>query len=297
VVRRRRFRAWWPSAALLGSLLAAASALATPHLPDDTYKALPCRPTIACTADLVPPGALEIELGYQARRLAVPLRGGAPPGGEPAAFDHFYQHATPLLLKLTVFEWLQAQVGTSGPVLARGRASYIDDLVTGFKFHLWDQGRIAPSVAFSVTAGLPVWPRVHGFIPSYDVLTTLYITRDLGPVHADLNGGLNVWDVTSPRPQGYVALALSTDLPWHLTPMLEGYYFSSAVPVTLPDAGVLMAMAYAVKPWLVVDAGGDVGLVRSTRSFTLFVGMTVIAVDFWETAREAKEKALRTRGH
>jgi hypothetical protein len=68
------------------------------HWPGDEDHALPCRPTIACTADFIPPGGVEVELGYLLRRLA----GGV------------LQHSTPVLVKLTLAEWVQLQVATNG---------------------------------------------------------------------------------------------------------------------------------------------------------------------------------------
>src|SRR5271170_5712730 len=37
--------------------------------PEDDARSLPCRPTIACTADLVSPGLFELETGMLFRRL------------------------------------------------------------------------------------------------------------------------------------------------------------------------------------------------------------------------------------
>ena len=68
-------------------------------LPDGTFHALPCRPSIACTADIVPTGMVELEVGYLFRK--------APDG---------LQHQTPFLLKLTLADWVQAQVGEEARV-------------------------------------------------------------------------------------------------------------------------------------------------------------------------------------
>src|SRR5213593_3171815 len=82
----------------------------------DRYRALPCRPSVSCTADLVPPGTLEIEAGYLGRRV--------PPGG--------FIHAEPILFKLTTFEWLQLQLGGNGKLVTTGQvesqARYLDDI-------------------------------------------------------------------------------------------------------------------------------------------------------------------------
>src|SRR5262249_15049422 len=74
--------------------------------PDERDRVLPCRPTIACTADLVAPGTLEIEAGYLYRRAA----GGA------------VQRTWPFLIKLTVAPWVQLQVGSNGYTASPGSA-------------------------------------------------------------------------------------------------------------------------------------------------------------------------------
>jgi hypothetical protein len=50
-------------------LLAGSSAALATSWFDDDRQALPCRPTIACTADIVPPGSFELEIGYLFRKL------------------------------------------------------------------------------------------------------------------------------------------------------------------------------------------------------------------------------------
>jgi hypothetical protein len=100
----------------------------------DAVRVLPCRPTISCSADIVPPGTVEIEAGYSARYV------------EPAGLVH----AEPLLLKLTLVDWLQAQVGNNGYVAESGsvgRALRYDDVWFSLKAHLLDQTPAWPSLA------------------------------------------------------------------------------------------------------------------------------------------------------
>lgn len=227
--------------------------------------ALPCRPTIACTADLVPPGTVELEGGYLLRRL-----GGAT-----------FQHTLPWLLKLTLRPWLQLQLGSNGVTLSATAGQvpvrYQDDITFGFKLHLRDQDAAAPSLSFSATVSVPTAAGQAGYLRTYDALFTLYVTRDLGRLHADLNAGFNLWRLEDrPLAQGFVALALSVELPRHLGLMLEGYGFSDAAPVSPADAGILAALSYAPRSWLVLDLGGDGGLLPAARSFSLFTGFTVI---------------------
>ena len=108
--------------------------------PGDT-QSLPCRPTIACTAELVAPGAFELETGALTRRFA----------------DHAQQLSDPFLAKLTLTTWVQLQVGSNGYTNEQGKvpARYFDNVYGGPKFHLSDQTAKLPSVSFSFAASLP----------------------------------------------------------------------------------------------------------------------------------------------
>jgi hypothetical protein len=250
-------------------LLLSSSARAV-SLPDENDHVLPCRPTIACTADLVPPGTVELEAGYLLRRLG----SGA------------LQHTLPWLLKLTLLPWVQFQVGSNGVTLSSGGEAvpirYQDDITVGFKLHPQDQDADKPSLSFSATASIPTAPGQNGYLRTYDALFTLYITKDFRLLHADLNAGLNVWRLeTQPLAQGFVALALSVELPRHFGFMMEGYGFSDAAPVSPADAGILVAVSYSPLTWLMLDLGGDGGLIPATRRVSLFAGFTMIPLRLW----------------
>ena len=238
-------------------------------LPDDETHALPCRPTIACTADLVAPGTLELEVGYLHRRLS----------GETN------QDSVPFLVKLTLARWVQLQVGSNGPTFANKPVptGYVDDVASGFKFHLTDQVGLLPSTSISAELSVPVGA-AQGFLRTYDALFTAYVTKDFAWLHADLNLGLNLWRLEGPvAPQPWSALALSAALPRGFTVMLETYVFADAAPISRKDAGLLAAVSYFPKPWLVFDTGVDLGFIHSTRTWSAFVGMTVVLVRLWET--------------
>jgi hypothetical protein len=240
-------------------------------------QALPCRPTIACTADLVAPGDLEIEVGYILRR-----------------FDNrALQHSTPVLLKLTLARFVQFQLGTNGGIFASGPvpASYLDDIVAGFKWHLHDQERRIPSLSFSTEVSLPT-PAQPIELRTYDLLFTAYVTKDFGRLHADLNFGMNFWRVEQPLLlQPWIALALSTELPRHFTVMAEGYVFGDAAPIALRDSGLLVAVAFTPRSYLVFDLGGDVGL-GVARQVSAFVGMTIVPLRLWTGRRLIAGRAL-----
>jgi hypothetical protein len=237
-------------------------------LPDDDTKSLPCRPTIACTADLVPPGAFELETGMLFRKVDGTGR----------------QWSFPFLAKLTLANWAQLQVGSNGYTTAHDgpRARYFDDVTAGMKFHLVDQSGVMPSLSMSATISVPTVDGT-GYQRTVDVLTLAYVTKDFGPVHADLNVGFDAWRIDgAPVPQEMVALALSANLPAPFGIMAETYYFSGALPISAHDGGFLFALTHTPKPWLVFDFGGDVGYFPSTRAYSAFVGMTVVPVRFWK---------------
>ena len=198
--------------------------------PDPSYSALPCRPTIACTADFVPPGVMELESGYIYRRLG----------------DGANQSSIPFLLKLTLLEWVQLQIGSNGPTVASApsEARFFDDITVGLKFHLHDQTRHTPSISLSSTLSIPTF-QATGYTRTYDALFTACVTKDFGWLHADWNVGGNVWRLEGPPlPQAWTALALSVPLPRHFGAMLEVYYFSDAAPVNPRDGGLLAAVSY-----------------------------------------------------
>jgi hypothetical protein len=233
--------------------------------PEDADAALPCRPTISCTAEFASPGTLEVEVGYVYRR------------GGPGVTER----NTPFMLKLTAARWIQVELGSNGYTAAEGPpARYFDNVYAGLKFHVLDQGKIAPALAVSGLVSIPTPPQ-EGYWRAYDATFTAHASKDLGRIHADLNGGANLWRVQShPLPQGLVALALSTEIVAPFSAMVESYFFSNAPPMN-EDGGVLLAIGLSPKKWLVFDVGVDVGFFQATRAYSTFVGMTVVPAVLW----------------
>ncbi len=226
----------------------------------DVAHALPCRPTVACTADIVPEGSFELEGGFLSRKL-----------------DGARQITTPLLAKATVTARLQLQLGDNGLTFLRGgpRASYLDDVALGAKYHLVDQDRVRPSISLSLHALVPTFA-AHGYLRTFDAVAIVYATKDFAWLHADANAGLGVLRLDDPLAQPFAALALSAPLAGPASVMVEGYAFARATPVAEHDGGLLFALALAPAPWLVVDVGGDAGAYPSVRAYAAFVGFTVL---------------------
>jgi hypothetical protein len=266
-MRRRSPPFSLPALALLTATSYAAPARALSP-PDDEAKSLPCRPTIACTADIVKPGSFELETGMLYRN-----------------FGGTRQWTIPFLAKLSVTNVLQIQIGSNGfttLVDSSPAVHFLDNLTFGMKLHVLDQGKLAPALAFSGAVGVPVMTAQPGFTPDFDAFATAYVTKDFGPLHADLNLGINDWAVGDATiAQEWVALALSVPLPHPFGAMVENYYFSDALPFSGKDGGCLFALSLTPRPWLVFDFGGDIGYFPETRSYSAFVGMTVVPFLLW----------------
>jgi len=232
-------------------------------LPNASDHTLPCRPTISCTADFATPGTLELEAGGLASR----------------AENQTQTTSFPFLLKLTLSKMFQAQIGSNGGTFVRGvaRADFFDDLDLGVKLHLADQSRYAPSFAVTALVGVPSssYSRASAFV-------TLHASKDFGPIHADANGGVAEIGIdVTPAAQPFASLALSTSVTSLVGVALETYYFGDAAPFASNDGGFRFVATLAAKPWLVFDAGGDVGYFPSVRAFSAFVGMTVVPAVLW----------------
>lgn len=227
--------------------------------------ALPCRPTVACTADIVPPGVVELEVGYAASASA-----GA------------WQQGLPLLLKLTVVDWLQLQVAAVDSFASDGLA--FTSIAPGLKLHIQDQSAAAPSIAVSAALSVPAASPSGSAASTWNLFTTIHVSRDFRWLHADLNLGADVWSLErTARFQPLGALALSMEVRHHLAPMVEVHVLGDAAPIAPFDAGVLAALAWSPRPWLVFDAGIDVSFVPSTRTLTLVAGLTMAPVTLWHS--------------
>jgi len=248
-----------PRRLLVTTMVLAAHATAfAAETPTARDKALPCRPTVSCTADLAAPGTLEVEAGWLT-----------------AKGDFGSTKNAPMLVKLTLTKLVQLQVGSNGPTFVEpSRALYFDDVLVGAKLHLTDQSKTGPSFAVTALVGIPTYNGLEAFV-------TGHASKDLGPIHADVNLGISEYQLdTTPVSQGFGAIALSTSLPPPFGVALETYYFTDAAPIP-HDGGVRLALSATPKPWLVFDFGGDVGFFPSVRSFSLFFGMSIVPVVLW----------------
>jgi hypothetical protein len=194
------------------------------------------------------------------------------------------QRTLPFLIKLTLAPWVQLQVGSNGYTVVQGDtpARFFDNAILGFKLRLTEQGQAWPVLSFSGAVGLPTPAGQQGYVRAYDAFFTGYASKDIGPVHADLNAALNLFGLEDhPLAQGLLTLALSTDLPPPFGIMAESYVYSNAAPLAPRDGGFLFAITHTPRKWLTFDVGGDVGYYPVTRAYSLFVGVTVVPAVLW----------------
>lgn len=215
-------------------------------------KAQPCRPTVACTAELVPAGNVEVELGVL--------------GARPAS-------AVNVLAKVSLLDWLQVQLGSDGFLVNQGgRFSAIDGAVGVLKARLLAQEGWRPTVSLAARAVLPTRPPLPAVQSTFDLGGTLFVSKDLGPLHVDLNASVLVASLQAVQGQG--ALAMGGSLSEVLGVELEVH---STVGSALPnDGGVRLVLQFSPAGPLVFDLGGDVGFFPQTRAWSLFAGVTFV---------------------
>jgi len=162
-----------------GAIMLASLLLAWRATADEPKTLLPCRPTIACTAELAPAGVLQLEAGYLRRGLGQGVT----------------QQSVPFLLKLALLDWLEAQLGSNGLTFVDGAtpSRYHDDLQSGLKARLLEGGGTLPILGISTLLSVPTPGRQPGYLKTTDLLFTGYLTYLLPlAIEADLNVGANV---------------------------------------------------------------------------------------------------------
>lgn len=216
-------------------------------------KAQPCRPTVACTAELVPAGHLEAEVGGAGTTSSQSLN---------------------VLVKVSLLDWLQLQGGTDNFLVRSGAGlSAIDGGLAVLKARLLAQDSWWPTISLSTKLVMPTRPNATGVQQTIDFVGTAHVSKDLGPLHADLNGTVLVYGGAQVQGQG--ALAVSGGLPASLGAALEVHStFGNARLAN--DGGVRAVVTWSPVDWLVFDVGGDVGFFPTTRAWSLFGGLTLV---------------------
>ena len=230
--------------------------------------AVPNRPTIASTAEVVQSGVLELEYGFE--------------GGDG------HQNINGLV-KLGLAKWLEVRVANN-PIQRDAGVFGTGDSGAGFKLRMISQNKKwRPTVSLLYAAILP--SASHGLgLQTYGHEVQILVSKDLGKHHFDWNEGIQLFGRPYPQPSGYdrgyfSALAWSHPLrgKWGFTAELAGTSKTNdAIPETMT---ILFAPTYSATPRLVLDAGAYFAAYGNLPRVTAFVGVTYSIVDLYHRGK------------
>jgi hypothetical protein len=227
----------------------------------------PNRPSVSNPADLTAPGYLEIELGWT---------------GAFRSSQYRSQHTIPFLAKLALNDRIQLRL--DGVPLQQlrpeegNRVSGIGDWSPGVQWKFLDQTEARPAMALAAAVKLPAASARKGLgSGKADYALTLLVSKDIEPVHLDLNVA-HTWlgrEEGGFDRQWLGAFAASLPVADRWTLGGEVYTFSSPTAETPRVVSTLWSLSYAYRPTVVFDLGVDVGLNRAAPDFAILAGVTV----------------------
>lgn len=218
-------------------------------------KAQPCRPTVACTAELVPAGHVEAELGTF-----------ISPSASTGALN--------ALIKVSVLDWLQVQVGSDNFfVRTPEQTAVLDGAVAVLKARLFPQGAWAPTTSLSTRLVVATRPPLPALQTGFDWGVTAHLSKDVGPLHFDLNGTFSLLGLREAQGQG--AFVTAWGLPSGLGLALE-VHSTFGNPRLSNDGGARVVASWSPVGALVFDLGVDVGFFPGTRAWSVFGGLVFV---------------------
>ncbi len=248
-------------------------------------EANPARPTVTNPAHIPPVGYLQFEQGFNQAN------------GSPAALDRQFSLVQSLRLSLhpRLMVELQSQplAVTSSPAPGDAQGSAIDpgDLTVGAQGLLIQQQGARPTVALGYLERVRAGSAPDLDIGSFERSAVLLVSGDLGHFHYDSNYLLNEQTATLVRrAQTGETLSITHDLLagrldnkleltgelWHLTQPLVTSRRDGSTASRNHAVGTLWALGYTLRPNIVLDAGFDRGLTRSSTAWQGFLGVTYL---------------------
>lgn len=226
--------------------------LATPVVAQSPRAANPERPTVATHAYAVAPGYIEIEQGLSARGVSS------------------FAQATSWDVNVKIGIAPHIQLGIFGPGFARNGAGHgVGDWGVALKLRADLSGPAAVAVVPTVTLPTGSERKGLGAGRALGQFPLVLSVNGPGGVHADLNAGpLGIgagrlqWLTTASFGRSLGALAVTAEV-----------YRISAGAAGPRQAGLLGALLVTPVQWIVIDAGGTLGL-GSGSPDVLFFGVT-----------------------
>lgn len=211
--------------------------------------AQPERPTVATHAYPVAPGVVEIETGAQLLR---------PAGGS--------ELDAPFVLKLGVAPPVQLEIESGwtrrrpAGVAAGGAGSALSDVAFAAKVRLLAGAPVLASFSIQPSLKLPTGRQGLSGTGTTDAGLLLISSRTLGRLSLDLNAGAT-WrsgdGADAPRTASLLTASAGLDLGHNVVWDTELFDFpgTSGPAGARPQVGLLTGPTFAVRPWLVLDAG------------------------------------------
>src|SRR5467141_1048205 len=213
--------------------------------------AVPNRPTFASTAEMVQLGVFEIEFGFEAAKGHQNMKG---------------------LLKWGAVKNLELWF-LHNPIERDARAAGLGDSGAGFKYKLFPQVKMRPTVAILYVATLPT-ARPELGAGAIAHLVQFLVSKDFGKHHFDVNEGVQF--VGSAQLSGFdrryfTALSYSRPLKgkWGYTGEIAGF-------------SRLNAATYNMSPRLVLDGGAYIAAYGQLPRFTVFAGVTYSIANLYD---------------
>ena len=228
---------------------------------DAGITAVPNRPTLASTAEMVQLGVFEIEYGFEAASGHQNINGLLKWGAVKNLELWFLNNP------------IERDAGTAG----------MGDSGAGFKYKLFPQLRARPTVAILYVATLPT-ARPELGVGAVAHLVQILMSKDFGKHHFDVNEGAHF--VGRSQSGGcdrnyFTALSYSRPLTgkWGYTGEIAGYSrLNAARPATMT---LLNAATYNLSTRLVLDAGAYFAGYGSLPRVTFFAGVTYSVADLY----------------
>jgi hypothetical protein len=223
--------------------------------------AVPNRPTLASTAEMVQLGVFEIEYGLEAADGHQNINGLLKWGALKNLELWFLNNP------------IERDVGLAG----------LGDSGAGFKYKLFPQKNARPTLSILYVATLPTAKPQLG-AGAMQHLAQVLVSKDFGKHHFDANEGVQF--VGRPAASGFdrtyfTALSYSHPLTvkWAYTAEIAGFSRANAsAPATLT---LLAAPTYNLSPRLVFDGGAYVAVYGNLPRVTFFLGLTYSVADLY----------------
>jgi hypothetical protein len=239
------------------------STLQTPQaIPSpDGISAVPNRPTLASTAEMVPLGVFEIEYGFEAADSHQNIN-GLLKWGAVKNLELWFLHNP-----------IERDSGTAG----------LGDSGAGFKYKLFPQKDARPTVAVLYVATIPT-ARPELGAGAMVHLVQILVSKDFGKHHFDFNEGVQFsgrYQLSGFDRNYFAALSYSRPLKgkWGYTGEIAGYSWqNAATPATMT---LLNAATYNVSRRLVLDGGAYFAAYGNLPRVTFFAGLTYSVADLY----------------